>query len=435
MTTTHSSPVRLGSERPRAAELIRSSGGARYAVALGVDALGAGLLRPFLLLYGIATLHLGLAATGTAMSLGMLLALVAVPSAGRWIDRGARSTVVGATMAVRVLGVAVLLLSPPLGLPPLWGFVTASLFLGIGNQCWPPAHAALVTAIAEPRYRDAALATGRSLRNAGMGAGALIATLSTAGGTSGLRLLALGTALGYLVAGALVLSLRVRGAAEYDEARNGPRPRPRARLGVLDVANLPYAFCFNVLEVALPAFLVTRLHVSPAWSAGIFVGNTVLVVATQIAAVVWLSRYARRSALAAAGLVLAVSYLGFWAAGLIGGWGAAGAVAAVSVVYTAGEIMYTGSATALIVATTDPARLGSALSRFQLSSGLGIAVSPAALTALLAGGSALLWGSLAAATLLAAAAVRRWVPTDAAAPAPNDAPADIRGRSRVIEPV
>ncbi|MCX5610268.1 MFS transporter, partial [Streptomyces sp. NBC_00047] len=33
--------------------LVRASGGPRYAVALAVDALGTGLLRPFLLLYGV----------------------------------------------------------------------------------------------------------------------------------------------------------------------------------------------------------------------------------------------------------------------------------------------------------------------------------------------------------------------------------------------
>ena len=180
---------------------------------------------------------------------------------------------------------------------------------------------------------------------------------------------------------------------------------------MLDVANLPYAFCFNVLEVALPAFLVTRLHAAPAWSAGIFVGNTALVVTTQIAVVMWMSRFARRSVLALSGGVLALSYLGFWAAGTAGGWGAAAGVAAVSVLYTSGEIMYTGSATALIVASTDPARLGAALSRFQLSSGIGLAASPAVLTLLLDRGSGALWGTLAVTTLLAAAAVRRWAPS------------------------
>jgi Major Facilitator Superfamily len=417
-------PGPVTAERPRLTALVRASGGSRYAAALLVDSLGSGMLRPFLLLYGVQVLHLGLTLSGTAMSLGMLAGLVAVPFAGRWIDRGARSAAMGATMLVRVLGAVTLLAVPALGGSPLWGFTLTAVLLGIGNQCLPPAHAAVVTTLAEPRYRDAALATARSLRNAGLGVGALVAMAGTAGGPGGLRTLAALTALGYALAAALVLSMRVRSvtpavpttvpATVPATATAAPHRPARGRLTVLDVANLPYAFCFNVLEVALPAFLVTRLHVAPGWSAGIFVGNTVLVVATQLAAVMWMSRYARRSSLAVSGVVLAASYLGFWAAGTIGGWGAAAGVAAVSVLYTAGEIIYTGSATALIVATTDPARLGAALARFQLSSGIGLAASPAILTTLLAHGPGPLWASLAASTLLAAAAVRHYVPADRA---------------------
>lgn len=176
--------------RPRLGELIRVSGGPRYAVALGVDALGSGMLRPFLLLYGIKVLDLGVTATGTAMSLGMLLGLAAVPFLGRWIDRGARTAAVAAAMAIRVVGVAALLTSAALGGFAVGGFVVAALFLGIGDQCWPPAHAALVGTLADDRRRDAALAAGRSLRNAGLGAGALIAAVSMTGGTGALRALA-----------------------------------------------------------------------------------------------------------------------------------------------------------------------------------------------------------------------------------------------------
>ncbi|MEZ0094554.1 MFS transporter [Streptacidiphilus sp. EB129] len=402
-------------QRPRFGELLRATGGPRYAVAVTVDALGSGMLRPFMLLYGVKALHLGLAATGTAMSVGMALSLAALPFAGRWIDRGVRSTAVAAAMLIRVLGVLVLLGSPMTGGSPLWGFTAASLFLGIGNQCWPPAHAALISTLAEDRLRDAALAAARSLRNAGLGAGALIATLSMAGGIGALRMLAGLTALGYLVSAVLVLTMHVRSTVTASAASRPGARRGRARFAVttLDIANLPYAFCFNVLEVALPAVLVTRLHASAAWPAGIFVGNTVIVVGSQLVVVVWLSRYRRRSALAASGVVLAASYLGFLAAGTLGGWGAGAGIALVSVLYTAGEIMYSGSATALIVATTEPAQLGRALSRFQLSSGIGLAASPAVLTVLLAWGQAALWGSLAVATLLAAAAVRRWVPQPA----------------------
>ncbi|WP_084714529.1 MFS transporter [Streptacidiphilus rugosus] len=406
-------PAARAARAPGLTALLRAGGGARYALALTVDAVGSGLLRPFLLLYGVQVFHLGVARSGLAMTIGLLGGLAAVPFVGRWIDRGARSAAVAASMLVRVLGVAALVATPLLGGPPVVDFTAAALFLGVGGQCWPPAHAALVSAVAEPRHRDAALATGRSLRNAGLGIGALIATATTTGGADALRALALATALGYLLASALVLSMRIHGeapAAPRTPAQARTRARTRIRSGgglsVLDVANLPYAFCFNVLEVALPAFLVTTLHVSSAWSAGIFVGNTVLVVACQVAVVLWLARFARGSALAGAGLVLALSYLGFWAAGLADGIWAGVGVALVSVVYTAGEIMYTGTATALIVATTEPARLGAALARFQLSSGVGLAASPAVLTALLAWGPGPLWGSLAAVTAAAALAIR-----------------------------
>ncbi|NUR93616.1 MAG: MFS transporter, partial [Nonomuraea sp.] len=137
----------------------------------------------------------------------------------------------------------------------------------------------------------------------------------------------------------------------------------------------------------------------------IFVANTVLVVTLQVPVTVLLSRFSRRSVLAGAGVVLAASYLGFLAAtSLGGGWGAP-AVAAVSVVCTLGEIIYAGSATALVTALAPARVLGRALARFQLSTGFGLAVSPAVITALAPHGPAALWGGLAAATLLSASAV------------------------------
>jgi MFS family permease len=141
------------------------------------------------------------------------------------------------------------------------------------------------------------------------------------------------------------------------------------------------------------------------WSAAIFVANTVLVVTLQVPVTVLLSRFSRRTVLALAGVVIAASYLGFLAATSLGhGWSAP-AVGTVSVVCTIGEIIYAGSATALVTALAPAHVLGRALARFQLSTGFGLAVSPAVITALASHGSAALWGSLAAATLLSASAV------------------------------
>ncbi|MEV4143417.1 MFS transporter [Amycolatopsis sp. NPDC049691] len=379
--------------RPRA--LVRASGGPRYAVALIVDALGTGLLRPFLLLYGVLVLGLSAAATGIAMTAGVVVGLGCLPAVGRWLDRGARSTAVAASMLVRVLGV-VLLLAAPVG--DVWVFATAALFLGIGNQAWPAAHAALVATVADGRERDAALAGGRALRNAGLGAGGLLATACLAGGATALQALAVGTGLAYLVAAALAWSVRLRAEpAAAPAVTGGPAPRMRTLLA----ANVVYVFCLNVPEIALPLVLVTQLHASPVWPAAIFVANTVLVVTLQVPVTVLLSRFTRRTALALGGVVLAASYLGFLAAT---SWSAA-AVAAVSVVCTVGEIVYAGSATALVAALAPAHVLGRALARLQLSTGFGLAVSPAVITALAACGPAVLWGGLAAATLVSAYAV------------------------------
>ncbi|MEU2623803.1 MFS transporter [Streptomyces sp. NPDC007157] len=385
--------------RPRT--LVRASGGPRYAFALAVDALGTGLLRPFLLLYGVTVLRLSGPVTGAAMTVGIVAGLACMPAVGRWLDRGARSSAVAASMLVRVVGVALLLAAPP-GHVSL--FVAAALFLGIGNQAWPAAHAALVATVAHGRERDAALAAGRALRNACLGVGALVATACLAGGGTAFRALAAGTGVAYCAAAALAWSVRIDAqpaAAPAEDGDDRPAPRMRALL----IANVVYAFCLNVPEVALPLVLVTQLQASPVWPAVVFVANTVLVVVLQVPVTVLMSRFSRRTALALAGLVLTVSYLGFLAVAWPGhGWGPP-ALAVVSVVCTLGEIVYAGSATALVTHLAPPHALGRALARFQLSTGFGLAVSPAVITTLAVRGPAALWGTLAAATLLSAAAV------------------------------
>jgi MFS family permease len=401
--------------QPRA--LVRASGGPRYVVALAVDALGTGLLRPFLLLYGVTVLRLSAPVTGTAMTVGIVAGLVCMPAVGRWLDHGARSTVVAASMLVRVLGVA-LLLAAPVGHVRL--FATAALFLGIGNQAWPAAHAALVATVAHGRDRDTALAGARALRNAALGVGALVATVCMAGGTTALRALAAGTALAYLAAAALAWSVHVHArpaeAAPGKDRDDEPAPRMLALLA----ANVIYVFCLNVPEIAIPLVLVTQFHASPVWPAAVFVANTALVVTLQVPITVLMARFSRRTVLALSGVVLAASYLGFLAAtSLRHGWGTP-AVATVSVVCTIGEIIYAGSATALVTALAPAHVLGRALARFQLSTGFGLAVSPAVITALAPHGPAALWGSLAAATLLSASAVATG----------NDQGTRLSGRSR-----
>jgi MFS family permease len=404
--------------KPGVRALVRAVGGPRYVTALAVDSIGAGLLRPFLLLYGVDVLHLAAPTAGLAMTAGMVAGLGCMPVVGRWLDRGARSAAVAASMLVRVIGTVLLLATPAGHAATVWVFAVAALFLGLGGQAVSASHAALVSTISAGRQRDAALAAGRSVRNAGLGLGALLATASLTGGTAGLRAVAAGTAVSYLLSAALAYSVRVRASAPPAAAHasttsrgngsaRGARHTAVPPMRLLLAANVIYVFCLSIPEVALPLVLVTRLHASPVWAAAVFVINTVLVVAFQVPVTVWMSRFSRRTALAFSGVVISVSYLGFLGSVELPHQWAVPAIVGVSVLSTLGELIYAGSSTALVAATAPEHVLGRALARFQLSTGFSLAIAPAIITALASSGPAALWVSLTAATLLGAVAVAR----------------------------
>jgi MFS family permease len=397
--------------------LVRAVGGPRYVVALAVDSIGAGLLRPFLLLYGIDVLHLAAVTAGLAMTAGVVAGLGGMPVVGRWLDRGARSAAVAASMLVRVIGTAALLAAPAGHAATVWVFAVAALFLGFGGQSVSASHAALVSTLSAGRQRDAALAASRSLRNAGLGLGALLATASLTAGTAGLRAVAAGTAVSYLLSAALAYGVRVRASAPPAAVRDstsrdiGRTPRARRTpvppLRLLLAANVIYVFCLSIPEVALPLVLVTQLHAPPVWAAVVFVINTGLVVAFQVPVTAWMSRFSRRGALAISGLVISVSYLGFLGSVELPHRWAVPAIVGVCVLSTLGELIYAGSSTALVAATAPGHALGRALARLQLSTGFSLAIAPAIITALATRGPAALWLSFTAATLLASAAVAR----------------------------
>src|SRR3984957_1804837 len=155
-----SSPAR----KPGVRALVRAVGGPRYVRALPVASIGVGLLRPFVLLYGIDVLHLAAVTAGLAMTAGVVAGLSFMPVVGRWLDRGARSAAVAAAMLVRVIGTVLLVAAPTGHAATVWVFAVAALFLGIGGQAVSAAHAALVSTISAGRPRAAARAEGRAPR-------------------------------------------------------------------------------------------------------------------------------------------------------------------------------------------------------------------------------------------------------------------------------
>ncbi|MFC1402171.1 MULTISPECIES: MFS transporter [Streptacidiphilus] len=404
-------------------QLLRGLGGGRYACAALVSSLGGGLIRPFLLLYAVTISGISAGRAGLALSVGFLVGIALVPLAGRWVDRGARRALMATTLTFRASGLLALLLVPGAD-----GFLWCCLLQGIGNQAAPIGQAAIIGDLSVGYERDAVLAALRSLGNAGTGAGALLATVAVSSGGVGMRWLAVGTAAGYLISAALVSTVRIAGTAGSAGTAAAPRSlslttrvgdldRPvLRRLTLMNLANLPFAFCFDILEVALPVVLVTRMHAAPAWSSGVFVGNTAMVILAQLPVVLWSSRRPRRHVFALAGWVLAASYLGFLLAGSGHGNAGAGAVALVCVPYTLGEILYTGVGTALVIDAAPPHLRGRVIARWQLSLGLGRALAPLTITAALSVSAAALWLPLAAATVLGAGLIVLHAPTDTGRP-------------------
>lgn len=70
----------------------------RYELALAVNAVGTGLLSPFMPLYGIGVLRLPSLTAGLAMIAGVLAGLACTPSVCRWLGRGARSIAVATSV-------------------------------------------------------------------------------------------------------------------------------------------------------------------------------------------------------------------------------------------------------------------------------------------------------------------------------------------------
>ena len=397
--------------------LVRAVGGPRYVVALTVDSIGAGLLRPFMLLYGIDVLHLAAVTAGLAMAVGVITGLGGMPLVGRWLDRGARSTAVAASMLVRAIGTVLLLAAPAGHAATVWLFAVAALLLGMGGQAVSAAHGALVVTLTAGRKRDAALAASRSLRNAWPRPGRA-GRLRQPHRRHRLRhALAAGTAVSYVLAAGLTSSVRIRASAPPAGTRNstsrGTGPA-RASTPYCRSPHAPAAHRERHLRL-LPQHSRDRAAVRARQPASCLAGvgggglrdqhrarRRVPGTGDRLDVPV-----SRRSALAFSGVVISISYLGFFGSVELPHRWAIPAIVGVSVLSTLGEAIYACSSRALVAATAPEHAVGSALAWFQLSTGFGLAISPAIITALAAGGPAALWLSFTAATLLASAAVAR----------------------------
>ncbi|MER7579568.1 MFS transporter [Kitasatospora sp. NPDC097691] len=398
--------------------------------ALAIDALGNGMYVPFSLVFFRHVTGLPLTVIGLVLTVTGLLAMVALPLVGTAVDRfGARRMQI-ALHLVRAAGFAVYPFASALP-----AFVAVTLVTAVATRGYPAVQQARIGELASGTGLERINALSRSLANAGLGAGSMLAALLVGlAGDGGYTVAALLNAASFLAAAALVRRVPdarpsatpARTSARPDTAQVGYRAvlADRPFLG-LATANLLISLGYASLAVLLPVYVTGVLHASASLAGLAFAVNTVLCAALGVPAGIAVRRFATRNRAAATGAALFAA--GFLVQAVLvpaaGRFTTAGLLAVV-VVVTLGEIVHNPAASALVGDTAPAAVRGRYMATYQLSWSLSAALAPSLLTGLLALDSRLPWLVLAATALAGGALLlrlERRLPARAVRPEPQRA--------------
>ncbi|TQS29787.1 MFS transporter [Microbispora sp. KK1-11] len=375
-----------------------------------VDATGSGMYLPLSLLFFHHVTGLPIERVGVIMTGAALFSLVGNPIAGVLVDRfGARAVVVGGYL-VRAVGFA----AYPLVDSPLTMFLAVAL-VALGDGSYPPSIQSFVAAIARGADRDRLLAAQRSLRNAGLGAGGLIAGAALGlGSDAAYRVIVLVSAAAFAGAALILRTIPVPGGAVPGGTVPGGRDRtaPRAakdRRGggyrlvlrdrtflALTLQNVPTAFGYMVLSVALPVYVTQELDVPASLVGVLYAVNTVGIALLQIPVTRRLIRYRRTRTVAAGAATFAVSFAAFaLLAGVPVRPAALAGVFAATALFTVGEMLHGAPLSALVSSAAPEETRGRYMAVYQFSWAIPITLAPAVLTALLSLSPVSMWLLLA----------------------------------------
>ncbi|ETK36869.1 MFS transporter [Microbispora sp. ATCC PTA-5024] len=372
----------------------------RYMAGMVIDATGSGMYLPLSLLFFHHVTGLPIARVGVVMSAAALLSLVSNPVAGVLVDRfGARAVVVGGYL-VRAAGFAVY----PLVHSPVAMFLAVGL-VALGDGSYPPSIQSFVAAIARGADRDRLLAAQRSLRNAGLGAGGLIAGAALGLGSDGVYRGIVLVSAGAFVAAALILrTIPVPRADAPPPATAAATPRTggyrlvlrdRTFL-VLTLQNVPTAFGYMVLSVALPVYVTQALSAPESLVGVVYAVNTVGIALFQMPVTRRLIRYRRTRTAATGAALFSVSFAAFAVlAGVPAQPVQLAGVFAATALFTLGEMLHGAPLSALVSSAAPEETRGRYMAVYQFSWAIPIALAPAVLTALLGLSPTAMWLLLA----------------------------------------
>ncbi|MCX4748045.1 MFS transporter [Kitasatospora sp. NBC_01287] len=398
--------------RRAAVEPVRVPGERALLTGMAIDSVGSGMYVPFSLVFFRHVTGLPLPLIGAVLTVTGFAAMAALPLVGTAVDRFGARRLQLALYLVRGLGFAAY---PFAGSLP--AFAAVALLTSIGDRGFPVAQQARIGELARGADVERLQAIARSLANAGLGAGTLLASLIIAVlGDRGFTAAAWLNAASFVLAALLARKVPAvaRGAARASAACQDCGYRTvladRRYLG-LTGANFLIALGYSALSVLLPVFAVSCLGTPQSLTGAAFVLNTVLCAVAGVPVARLARRLGRRTRTAALGAGLfAAAALGQAVLGTVRPHAvlvALGGLLVLVVVATLGELVHNPSSSALATSAAPVALRGRYLATYQLSWSLAKTVAPSLFTGLLAVDARLPWLLVAAAALAGGALLLR----------------------------
>lgn len=332
---------------------------------------------PFLVLYLTRYLHVSASVAGLAISAYGLGGLVTAPIAGRLADRVGPFAVIRASLALS--GVVILVM--PLARNIMLIFALTFLWAIVADAARPATMSAL-TGSAAPEQRKAAIAVNRLAVNLGMSIGPAVGGFLA---MVSFPLLFVVDGITSLVA-ALLLSVLLY--ARHRSTRTTPeqhRELAAARAAVFSKSSVVWrdraalllfatSFCMNIVfsqeQGAMPLYLVRDLGYRESFYGGLFVVNTLIIVALEVPLNVAMARWPARAAFVLASVLIAVGF------GALSVARSVGAIGLTVVIWTFGEMIFFPTATAHVAHLAPEGRTGEYMGAFASTFSLALIVGP-----------------------------------------------------------
>ncbi|HEY1574498.1 MAG TPA: MFS transporter [Pseudonocardiaceae bacterium] len=356
------------------------------------------MFLPLALVYATRVVGIPLGLAATLVTVSTAFGLLAPPLAGRLVDRFGPRVVVSAAQLVQAGGaVGYLVATGPATV------AVAAVLLALGQQAFYSSLFALIGDTAGPGPKDHAFALAGMVRGAAFGLGGLIAAAILTGvGPAGLRVAVGADGVSFVVAAALLTTLRLphrrheRTPATIGVLRNRPY------LALVGVATL-LALSLDFFLIGVPVYVLEVLH-GPTWLPGVMLTCLTLITSTTGTLVIRLTRRLARTTSMIISAVLYVAWcaVSLAAAGLPGPWQLAALLA--GLLLMAAATTFLNRVNALAEAASPAELRGRYLAAFQYSFTVAGIAAPG-VAGLFTVGTWLPWLIVALCAALAAAAM------------------------------